>query len=202
MIVGIDHAFSFPEAYFDKYGIGGWDEFLDDFCSHWPTDEEHVYVDFVRNGICGQGDKRMGSSKWKRITEKRTKTAKSVFQFDMQGSVAKSTHSGIPWLRMIRREYDRPVEGQSKPILNLHFWPFDGWIPEANSHVVAEIYPSLWKSSYPRGDRTPDQQDAYATSRALKDADVSGKLDALFTPKLTQDEDSVVAKEGWILGVL
>ena len=33
-VVGIDHAFSFPAAYLDRYGLGDWDSFLDDFCQH------------------------------------------------------------------------------------------------------------------------------------------------------------------------
>ena len=38
-LVGIDHAFSFPIAYFNEYKVSqNWDSFLDDFCFHWPTD--------------------------------------------------------------------------------------------------------------------------------------------------------------------
>jgi hypothetical protein len=40
-------------------------------------------------------------------------TAKSVFQFDVQGSVAKSTHTEIPWLGYVRQECRRSI----------HFWP-------------------------------------------------------------------------------
>jgi hypothetical protein len=55
-LVGIDHSFSFPVAYFERYSLrGGWDAFLDDFVRHWPTDEDHVSVDFVRDGVCGGG---------------------------------------------------------------------------------------------------------------------------------------------------
>ena len=61
-LVGIDHAFSFPRAYFQKYEIaGGWNGFLDDFCAHWPTDQDHVYVEFVRDKVCGNGAARQGS---------------------------------------------------------------------------------------------------------------------------------------------
>jgi len=50
-IVGIDHAFSFPLQYFRQHGLRlEWPAFLDDFQAHWPTDEDHAYVDFVRNG--------------------------------------------------------------------------------------------------------------------------------------------------------
>ena len=82
----------------------------------------HIYVDFVRDGIRGNGAARMGNARWRRLTEERAGGAKSVFHFDVQGSVAKSTHAGIPWLRFIRQRLGARV----------HFWPFDGWdIPPA-----------------------------------------------------------------------
>ena len=59
----------------------------------------------------------MGSARWRRLTEERARGAKSVFHFDVQGAVAKSTHAGIPWLRFIRQQRGARV----------HFWPFDGW---------------------------------------------------------------------------
>ncbi len=47
MLVGIDHGFSFPLAYFEKHRLArDWPKFLDDFQEHWPTDGENVYVDF------------------------------------------------------------------------------------------------------------------------------------------------------------
>ena len=46
VIVGIDHGFSFPLAYFDRHKLPhDWPAFLYDFQRHWPTDEDHVYVD-------------------------------------------------------------------------------------------------------------------------------------------------------------
>jgi hypothetical protein len=54
----------------------------------------------------------MGDARWRRLTEERAGGAKSVFHFDVQGSVAKSTHAGIPWLRFIRERLG-------------DFWPFD-----------------------------------------------------------------------------
>ena len=42
-------AFSFPLRYFEVHGLEpDWPSFLDDFLHHWPTDEDHTYVDFVR----------------------------------------------------------------------------------------------------------------------------------------------------------
>ena len=47
-LVGIDHGFSFPFRYFEIHGlIPDWPAFLEDFQRHWPTDGDHVYVDFV-----------------------------------------------------------------------------------------------------------------------------------------------------------
>src|ERR1700693_3237861 len=44
-LVGIDHGFSFPLAYFERHKLShSWDVFRDDFCAHWPTDQENVYV--------------------------------------------------------------------------------------------------------------------------------------------------------------
>lgn len=138
-IVGIDHGFSFPLRYFEYHQIQpDWDIFLRDFQQHWPTDGEYVYVDFVRDGFVGNGAQRIGSPKWRRITEQRCR-AKSVFQFDVQGSVAKSTHSGLPWLLFLREKL-----GQQ-----LHFWPFDGFCPPSGRSVVAEAYPSLYKHRFP-----------------------------------------------------
>jgi hypothetical protein len=73
-----------------------------------------------------------------------------VFHFDVQGSVAKSTHSGIPWLRFIRRLGTR-----------VHFWPFDGWDIPAGRSTIAEVYPSLWRRGFAPEGRTPDQHDAF-----------------------------------------
>ena len=86
----------------------------------------------------------MGNARWRRLTEERAGGAKSVFHFDVQGSVAKSTHAGIPWLRFIRQRLGERV----------HFWPFDGWDIPAGRSAVAEVYPALWSRSFAREDRT------------------------------------------------
>ena len=106
-------------------------------------------MDFVREGVCGNGAERAGNSRWRRLCEQRCR-AKSVFHFDVQGSVAKSTHAGLPWLRMLRCRLGERV----------HFWPFDGWDLAPGRSVVAEIYRSLWRHAYPAEGCTGDQQDA------------------------------------------
>jgi hypothetical protein len=191
-LVGIDHGFSFPLRYFETHGIKpDWPTFLDDFQRHWPTDSDHMYVDFIRDGIYGNGAARSGSSRWRRLTEERTRRAKSVFHFDVQGSVAKSTHSGIPWLRYIRQHLGSRV----------HFWPFDGWDIPAGKSAIAETYPSLWNSSYERDGRTPDQHDAYSIAAWLSQTAHDGTLSVYLNPDIPPAERSVALVEGWILGV-
>jgi len=65
-LVGIDHGFSFPLQYFEQHNLPhDWHAFLDDFQQHWPTDDGHTYVDFVRDGLCGDGAARCGNSRWR-----------------------------------------------------------------------------------------------------------------------------------------
>ena len=64
------------------------------------------------------------------ITEERA-SAKSVFHFDVPGSVAKSTHAGLPWLRYLRNQLGDRV----------HFWPFDGWAIPAGKSAMVKVYP-------------------------------------------------------------
>ncbi len=65
VLVGIDHGFSFPLRYFEAHHLPlDWPAFLDDFQCHWPTDEDNIYVDFVRKGDCGNGGNRMGDPPW------------------------------------------------------------------------------------------------------------------------------------------
>lgn len=195
-LAGIDHGFSFPSSYFLRYQLRSWPEFLVDFVKHWPTDGDHVYVDFVRDGnLERRGGPapglRVGKPTEFRLCERWTSSAKSVFQFDVQGAVAKSTHAGIPWLKRLRDEAgDR-----------IHFWPFDGWDPTPGKAVIAEVYPSIFRNRYGRGMRTPDEQDAYTTAQWLADTDERGTLPRYFAPPLTDQERAIAEREGWILGI-
>jgi hypothetical protein len=189
-LIGIDHGFSFPLRYFDAYHLPhDWPTFLDDFQRHWPTDEDLIYVDFVREGACGNGGARRGNSRWRRVTEERA-GAKSVFHFDVPGSVAKSTHAGLPWLRYLRSQAPR-----------VHFWPFDGWdLPSGNS-FVAEAYPSLWSRGFARENRTSDQHDAYSVAAWMRRSDLDGTLAEFLAPALAPAERDTAQIEGWVLGI-
>src|ERR1700716_705373 len=191
-LVGIDHGFSFPLRYFEAHRLlPDWPRFLDDFQRHWPTDEDHTYVEFVRDGIHGNGAARMGNARWRRLTEERAGGAKSVFHFDVQGSVAKSTHAGIPWLRFIRHRVGPRV----------HFWPFDGWDIPAGRSAIAEVYPVLWSRGFANEGRTGDQHDAFSTAAWLARADRDGSLAAFLNPDPPAPERPLAQVECWILGV-
>lgn len=191
-IVGIDHGFSFPLRYFEVHHLEpDWPTFLDDFQKHWPTDAEYTYVDFIRRGSIGEGEARSGNARWRRITEVRA-GAKSVFHFDVPGSVAKSTHAGLPWLRYLRNQLSERV----------HFWPFDGWDIPSGTSALVEIYPSLWSKDTSREGRTPDQHDAYVAAAWLRQVDMDGSLKKFLKPNMLSGEYFVAQVEGWILGVM
>ena len=187
-VVGIDHGFSLPLDYMRRNALESWEAFLRHFSWHWPTTRDHMYVDFVRDQ-----NPPSGAANELRLCERWTASAKSVFQFDVQGSVAKSTHAGIPWLKQLRD--DRRVRART------HFWPFDGFTVAPGRSVVAEIYPSLLRRRYPAAERTADQHDAYACATWLRDMDVRGALGEYFNPPLTLPERRQAQLEGWILGV-
>jgi hypothetical protein len=190
--VGIDHAFSFPLEYFQRHGLRfDWPEFLADFQRHWPTDDDHMYVCFVLEGYHGNGAARLGDRRWRRLTELRARTAKSVFHFNVQGSVAHSTHAGLPWLLYLRQCLGRKV----------HFWPFDGWTIPPDTSVIAEVYPGLWNRSFPSNGRTRDQQDAFSVVEWLRRADAEGILARYLSPPLDPADRARAEIEGWILGV-
>ena len=187
-LVGIDHGFSFPLAYFEKYGLTlDWPAFLEDFERHWPTRGDATSVDAVRPNVL-----RTGETRWRRLCEQRAGGAKSVFHFDVPGQVAKSTHAGLPWLAFIRERLGAGV----------HFWPFDGWnVPKGRS-AIAEVYPSLWRRDFERpAGLSDDQFDAFCITAWLAQTDRAGKLQAFLEPRLTPQERSAARVEGWILGV-
>lgn len=188
LIVGIDHAFSFPESYFRRYDLSSWGTFLDDFQRHWPLDSEAEFVDTLR-----RNNPRTGGKDDLRLCEKWTSSAKSVFRLDGQGNVGKSSHCGIPWLRFLRRNPDLRE--------NVHFWPFDGFdVPDGKS-VLAEVYPSIFHRRFNIRADTVHDRDAAAVALWLQQMDRRGVLEGYFNPPLDTDERDLVSREGWILGI-
>jgi len=183
VVVGIDHAFSFPQSYMDRNGLKSWDAFLQDFEENWPTRESTVRELLPGNPRTGNPDEHRLTGQW-------TAFPKSVFQFDIQDSLAKATHAGLPWLDYLRRAGDRA-----------HFWPFDGFAVPKGKSVVAEVRPARLRHRYRKEDLSAQEQDAYAVCAWLRERDQLGLLRPYFTPPLSHEEQDRARLEGWILGV-
>lgn len=188
-IIGIDHGFSFPLCYFEENSVPkDWPAFLSQFSTWCPTHETGTRVEDVRSGHIG--GLASGDAKWRRLTDIQA-GAKSVFHFDVPGSVAKSTHAGLPWLLMLREQLRE----------RLHFWPFDGWRAPAGASIVAEAYPALWSAKFATDDRTADQHDAYTIAASLQRAALDGSLTRMLEPDLNEEARGAASVEGWILGI-
>ena len=204
-LVGIDHAFSFPIAYFQQYvGVprNNWDGFLVDFQEFWPTQLDGVtvrsrYYEQIRRMMGVEpGEFRFGIADWFRLTD--PPGAASVFDF-MAGArtVAFSTHAGLPWLRYIRQELER-----TGSLNRVRFWPFDCWDVPPGQSAVVEVYPALWHPQFPdetKGMNT-HQRDAYSVARWMSITDQVGYLRQYFNLELVDDRNDARI-EGWILGV-
>jgi hypothetical protein len=181
-------AFSFPETYFKEQRLSGdWTSFLRDFQSRCPADEPGRRVRDLAWGPdrCS----KWGDARSRRIVDCRT-GGKSVFHFNVPGSVAHSTHAGLPWLLRIR---------EARP--EVHFWPFDGWLPPAGRSVIAEVYPRLWNHLPRLPGMSGDQHDAWCVADRLRHADREGVLKDWFNPSLSEANSARVLREGWMLGV-
>ena len=183
VIVGLDHAFSFPQTYMDRHQLKSWDDFLADFEGHWPTHEFSVRELLPGNPRTGDPDEHRLTGRW-------TASPRSVFQFDIQDSPAKSTHAALPWLDYLRRAGER-----------VHVWPFDGFEVPRGRSVVAEVRPARLRHRYPKEDVPRIDQDAFAICAWLQQRDQLGLLRPYFTPPLSDAEKEQAQLEGWILGV-
>jgi hypothetical protein len=181
-VVGLDHAFSFPQSYMDRNNLKSWDEFLNDFEGHWPTHEISVRELLPGNPRTGDPDEHRLTGRW-------TASPKSVFQFDIQDSLAKSSHAGLPWLDYLRR-------GDKT-----HVWPFDGFEVPRGRSVIAEVRPARFRHRYPKEGLSSIEHDAYAICAWLQERDRLGLLKPYFTPPLSPQEKDRARLEGWILGV-
>ncbi len=193
-LVGIDHGFSAPEEYFSQNCLPrDWYTFLSRFTDYWMTDRPGITVDHIRKKNGGEDREDLVSAKWRRICEQRC-GAKSIFHFDVPGSVAKSTHAGLIWLRFLAEK------GPS----NLHFWPFDGWHIGLKKSVIVEAYPSLYRRKMPsfhQSDMTDDQRDACIIADWLRSAYLQDNLLDYFSPTMNSVDLKHATYEGWILGL-
>lgn len=184
VVIGIDHAFSFPLTYMDRHGLKSWRDFLKDFEEHWPTDRVSVRDLLPGNPRVGDPDERRLTGRW-------TASPQGMFSsWDLQDSPAKAAHTGIPWLPYLRRAGEKVC-----------FWPFDGFEVPRNKSVVAEVRPARLVNRYPKDGLGREEQEAYAVCRWLQERDRLDLLDPYFSPPLSPAERERAQIEGWILGV-
>ena len=200
VLVGLDHAFSFPAPCLDELGTASWPAFLARFSDDWKTDTRAVKTARESLKDWAQLEKKLlhGLDRY-RLTERWTASPKSVFHYGVSGSTYHSSHAGIPWLRYLR--------GQVGP--RLHVWPFEGFSFEADQSVVAEIEPVIFKNRYT--DELPDEHqgganagdvlDAFSSCRWLQQTDLDEALPRYFDPPLNREQRERVKLEGWILGI-
>jgi hypothetical protein len=184
-LVGLDHAFSFPQSYMVRNNLKSWDEFIQDFGDHWPTRSSSVRDLLPGNDRQGDPDERRLTGRWSGTPRG------GVFRFEHQDGLAKATHAGIPWLDYLRRAGDRAS-----------FWPFDGFAPPpAGKSAVAEVRSDHLLLRYPKEGLAKEEHAAYAICAWLQDRDRQDLLRPYFTPPLSAKEKGQALVEGWILGV-
>ena len=182
-LFGIDHGLGFPEAWW-PVSDPGWDDLLAHFVARFPADRADATVRSLRTTA---GDH--GNARWRRVCDARA-GAKSIFHFDVPGSVATSTHAGLAFVRALRLAHPG----------RLHVWPFDGADPPQDVSVLAEAWPTPFRECLPRTDTSPDLHDARCLTHALRDADGNGTLDAWFAVQQAS-APNIANGEGWIIGL-
>jgi hypothetical protein len=184
LLIGIDHALGVPLDYARRQRLRGWDAVLAHMARRWPADRIPVAETRLKHAAPPVEEGYRLCDCW-------AASAKSIFHFDVPGSVASSTFAGLPWIARLRKDCGAMI----------HFWPFDGWVPPAGKTVIAEVYPSLWRRRFDAPDLGPDQRDAWTVAVWLEWAAGSGALPRYWEPPLTAEEKARARVEGWILGV-
>lgn len=187
ILIGIDHALSFPYSWFKKNAVPRWNEFLNLAVKLWPTDQSPVHHALKRNPLPHPNEGFRTTDLW-------TQSAKSLFLTSSAGTIAFSTLAGLPWLRKIQTECRGKV----------HFWPMDGLRPAKGQSVIAEIYPTLWRRRF--REKIPEtfdehQRDAFVATAWLQWANENHFLERYWIPPLKNEELEKIKVEGWILGV-
>lgn len=218
--IGLDHQFSFPLGLYDALtgtAWTSWDQALRLFatgCDGLPALREDPAINAREWASAANGAirKRRGLSHgpfWganfqsqltrppfpfapgfieqRRLTESWV-GAKDIFQIGGNGTVGLQSLCGMLHLAHLR-------EACRARKLPVHFWPFDGWTPPGDRHVVAEIYPALFN----RGGKS-HEADAMASALAIADVRAS-RFAAIFPTPSDAKARQRAELEGWIVAV-
>ena len=120
----------------------------------------------------------------------------SCWQLLGAGAVGSQSLLGIARLQGLRHRLGDRVQ----------IWPFTTGLATPNLGDGAVVVAEVWPSMHPVVDVDGDVRDAIqvrTAARWLAEADSHGDLAAWFSPPLSPDvAQSVVAEEGWVLGVM
>ncbi len=125
-----------------------------------------------------------------KLKEQTGKQAKSVWQLFSGVTVGSQTLMGIPTLHKLKK------------YTNCAIWPFES-IDNKSKHVIAEIYPSIWKSKEEDKRNLGLVKDAGQVKTVVEQIfchDRDDSLQDLFNAPNSYGEN-ITEKEGWILGV-
>ncbi len=120
----------------------------------------------------------------------------SSWQLFGAGSVGSQSLLGIPMLERLRGRFEDRVD----------VWPFTTGLQspalDEGAIVAAEVWPSM-RELGDHGETVRDAAQVSATANWLADTDAAGGLGALFSPQVPPSvEQTAVAEEGWVLGVM
>ncbi len=125
----------------------------------------------------------------RRLIEKQIPKTQPVFKLGGAGAVGLQTLYGIFQLAVLN---DRLLQEG----IHLFFWPFDGFEPPHDRHVIVELYPGIIN----RGIKS-DRNDAVSGACWLKNADSNNKLSDFFHFNGQHQIMSMIRAEGWIPGI-
>ncbi len=222
-LVGFDFPFGYPADSYDGFRRNNWAELwdliskeIDDkpnnnnnrfkvagdlnsyFDGNGPFWGQHQAHDFpnLEHGAPPEGYDGDLPSEFRHIEKLLAKlpaiNPKPVWQLFGNGSVGSQTLVGIPKVNKLRKE------------LNCAIWPFEN-IDDSSKHVIAEIFPSIWKITETGQTKDEKQVKTVAKNIAyLDETELLQKfLDAPFDYERNNkiNEGDIIKKEGWILGV-
>lgn len=218
MVFGFDHNYSFPIGFYETLSGKRWtnwrqvltliSEGLNEFPSLDPTDPRQWAMKANRKLRANlktdepgpfwgphfkplkKPDFPFGNQlKERRLVEERCKRMKAIYQLGGAGAVGLQSLLGLFYLNMI-------IDFCEEKKIPLHVWPFDGIELPERSHVLVEMYPTLFNRMI-RSDLT----DAKSCVNWLVEEDRSEGLINWFSPKFSEIEVNRVRLEGWCLGI-
>jgi hypothetical protein len=228
MLLGFDFPFGYPAGFAARLALEGppWRALWDEIARLLDDDEKNRSNRFE---VAGQLNRRISGGQFpfwgcpaaavnqylgpkhhkrhetdglaeRRLIDSRMTGCQPCWKLMYNGSVGSQVLTGIPVVRALR---DDPRWGARARI-----WPFETGLalPDDARIVLAEIWPSWWKSEI-RADYGPPNDKAQVRSVAeiFAVADASGALAALFAgdPNLSAGERRAVqTEEAWTLGVM